>query len=71
MASDGKPVWKDPDIGMVRQLLAMARPADAPPQTWAARRMGMDAFGLRPLAEGTVRIGIDMLFWDLARPARQ
>jgi len=60
MQNDSEPVWKDPDIGMVRQLLAMARPADGPPQSWAERRMGMDAFGLRPLAEGTVRIGIDI-----------
>lgn len=60
MSNTSEPVWKDPDIGMVRQLLAMARPVGAPAQSWEERRMGMDAFGLRPLAEGTVRVGIDI-----------
>ena len=60
MSNTSAPVWKDPDIGMVRQLLAMARPVGGPAQSWEERRMGMDAFGLRPLAEGTVRVGIDI-----------
>lgn len=54
MADNEEPVWKDPEIGAVRALLAQFRPPGGEPQPWAVRRAGMDAFGaLSPPPEGT------------------
>lgn len=52
--ADGGQVWRDPDIGNVRTLLAQLRPRDSDvKQSWAERRAGMDAFAaLGGLPEG-------------------
>lgn len=51
--ADGNQVWKDPEIGAVRALLAQFDSVESPSSDWAARRAGMDAFGdMSPLTEG-------------------
>ena len=41
--ADGNEVWKDPDIGAVRALLAQFSSIEQPGQDWATRRAGPPA----------------------------
>ncbi len=59
--ADGTQVWKDPDIGAVRALLAQFSSVEAPGGDWATRRAGMDAFGdMSPLPEGCEKVELSI-----------
>jgi acetyl esterase/lipase len=71
MADDAR-VWKDPQITMVRALLAQLRPKSETPLPWPEQRAGMDAFGamaILPDGLGVETLDIDGLPAERLTPA--
>lgn len=55
MADDTR-VWKDPQINLVRALLAQLRPKGEAPLPWPEQRAGMDAFGAMAVLPDGLRV---------------